>query len=1512
MKTALLLGLLLATATAPAATVTWDASGTTPAAPTDGSGNWTTVNANWSNGSTDGAWTNGNSAIFGSGGNGGTVAVGSGVVVGNLTIATNYAFSSNNLTFTNNPTVLVTGASTTTTIGNGLAGSGFIKDGPGTLILNQSANNTYTGDTIINNGILQPGSTGGRFYIPGNLVVNSNGTFVAVSGGPGSGVFGGGVLVLNGQSPRGSNVWVNSGAWITASTAVLANGAVITNAGGGTSGTYAVTNTDARSGAVWLTRHGFGVVNTIAKSTAGAVVIASRPNSSGTDGFIATLNAGALVFDYAYAANAAVKIKAGSQLTFQGGLLVFSNGSSALAPSANSPGSTVFNSGASSLFVTNAGTGGNVAFGTLTRKAGATFNLVKNVGTGNIGSSGTANVNGIVGGWNTFNLTDWSAGTGTWAALAAGSYTVSVDPTTWVAANNVSLAANNSPNVPDLKVINSLRLTAASTVTLTGSLTLSSGGLLVTGSGATAITGGTLLGASGQDLIVHQNASADLTVSSILADNGTATSLTKDGTGKLIITGVNNMTGTNYFNGGTVEVSDLSKLASGPLDMNGGTLHYTGSSVGSARLLTTRGLGPILDITGGTTVTQTGTIIGSGDVLGDFGGLTKNGNGTLVLTASNSYNGETVLNSGGLTINGTNNCNFAVWDAGKVTVYGGTLSGLGVITGPVTAKVGGTISPGNGSLGTLTLATNLSLESGSTNLFAVTNGVAGDLLAVQGNLSIQPNCTIAINLSGSTLQVGANTLITYAGTKTGSFNPTVVVNGGSFNGSLTIDETTPGQIRLVVIPQVAITSQPSNVIASTNDLVTFSVGATGSAPLNYQWYYYGSNTNSAPTALTGATGSSYSIGSADSSNSGYYAVVVSNSFNSVISRFALLVVGNVAAVLSGPANLTVVAGNNASFNTTIVLANPPPTLQWQTNGVNVAGATTTSLTLNNVPFALDGTIVSVIASNAAGSVTNSATLNVIVTPAISPQPVAVTTNAGSTVVFTTGVTGFPTPGLQWYKNNIGLAGQTGSTLTLVNVQGTDVGSYKLVATNAAGTATSSSVKLTVLSTALATTAFTPASGATGVGYDTPLYITFNNPLSIINSGKVRIYNANNTVTPVDTIDMSSNSVVVSTLNATLGIFLTNNIQPHSTFSGDSTAFNYFPVIITNNIAAIYPHAGVLTSNQTYIVTLDPGVVGEPGGAYFAGISDTNAWRFTTKVAGPLNVSNIVVAADGSGDFVTVQGAVDSIPVGGYAHTLINVRNGNYVEIVNVSGKTNITFRGQSRLGTVIGYGNNNNLNPSTANRMAFKVNANDIAVENMTLVNRTPQGGSQAETIMVNTSAARFILNNADVNSLQDTILANVNSSQGYFYNSTVRGNFDFIWGGGNLFFTNCLIYTVPNIYVTNNYNLTASRTDTGTGSSSGNWAAPSGVNQFTKNGISYVGCRLAADPAVATVTLEGANGSVNGLASWINCDIDTNHYVTPISSILSTYILWEYGNSNVDNSAAVSLGLTVLPPSDP
>ena len=151
---------------------------------------------------------------------------------------------------------------------------------------------------------------------------------------------------------------------------------------------------------------------------------------------------------------------------------------------------------------------------------------------------------------------------------------------------------------------------------------------------------------------------------------------------------------------------------------------------------------------------------------------------------------------------------------------------------------------------------------------------------------------------------------------------------------------------------------------------------------------------------------------------------------------------------------------------------------------------------------------------------------------------------------------------------------------------------------------SASVTLTVNST-MSLTALAPTNGATGICYDTPLYITFNSTPSLTDIGKVRIYNVTNSATPVDTLDM--------TLNTNLEIPYAVNVQPR-TIGGNT--FYSFPVIITGNTAAIYPHLDLLTSNQTYYVTIDDGVFADASGAYFAGISATNIWQFTTKVAGP--------------------------------------------------------------------------------------------------------------------------------------------------------------------------------------------------------------------------------------------------------------------------------------------------------
>jgi len=1516
--------------------VTWDASGANPAVPTDGSGIWSSTNANWSAGAGgavgagDDVWLPGYNAVIGANnGAAGTITITepAGVTVSNITFnppgSGSYNIAASNgapMLLTGTPTITVASGVTATNSAQ-LGGTGFTKAGNGELVLLPSVAATNVGATTVNAGTLFLASTGVN-SLNDNVTVNSGASLLLPSS---VGINPASTLTINGGAV--TNMGIGGAPTENHNLVVFDNNGTLAYGPTG-SAQLNVTNFDFRSGLEAFPKFpGTFTNNFSVKSTAGTMAIQNRVNNSGANGQGATLTvlAGTMILDYPNpppngdSTAGGQKLDQLTPLTLGGGTLF--GRFNAAASRTEAVSSTVVQPGAAHVWLTNNaanGTGGySITLNAFNRSVGGAVDF--SVGGSSTGAktltTTAANVNGILGGWATYGGTDWAVGSPI-APLAATNYQASTDPTTWGATSNVTLNASTSPNVPDGTGINSLQITAPATVTLAGALTLSSGGLLVTGSGGDTITGGTLEGASGADLIVHQYSTGDLTISSTLADNGSATALTKNGPGRLIIAGTDTMTGNNYFNGGTVSVSSLAELAGGSLVMNNGTLSYTGPGENSSRSVVLAGIGGTFDIEGSATLTQTTPVVSAGGAthtfngitlnLGDWTGLTKTGSGTLVLDNNNVYNGPTVVSNGVLWINGTNSLtgtsggtNYS--GGGSFTVYGGTLGGTGMISGPVDIKSGGTVAPGD-EIGTLTLGSGLTLESGSTSLFEEQTGSSGDLLQVQGNLVIQSNCTVAVSIQGGPLEPTTNTIIAYTGTITGSFNPMVVLASGGLDSSISLDYSVPGQVRLVAVPQVAITGQPQDLVVSTNSPASFTVVATGSAPIGYQWYFYGNSTNNTPVLEVNATNATFTIPSAQTTDTGLYAVVVSNNYNSVLSRFASLIVGNVVPILNGPVNQTVIQGNNANFSTTVVIANPYPTFQWQTNGVNVAGATNTSLTLANVQYAaLNGATVSVIASNAAGMTTNSATLTILVPPVINPQPTNLTVNVGNTAVFTSGATGVPTPTFQWYKNNAVITNQTNSTLTIASAQGSDIGNYLIVAVNGAGSVTSSVARLTVDSTTLASTAFGPTNGATGICYDTPLYVTFNGPVSIVNYGQIRIYDSTNSTTPVDIIDMSSNVVVVSPT-----ILVTNNIQPHSLFSGDSQLIYYFPVIVTGNTAAIYPHSGVLTSNQTYYVTMDSGIVADANtGAYFAGVSATNAWTFTTKPTGPANPTNLVVAADNSGDFDTVQGAVDSIAPGNNNYTVVNIHNGNYVEIVDISGKNNISFVGQSRTGAVVGYPNNNNINGTTAARMAFKVNSTNITLENLTITNGTPQGGSQAEALLIYNNGVRCVVDNCDIKSRQDTILINANTSQGYFNNCLVVGNFDYIWGVGVGYFNDCTFDTITN-NLSSSYNLTAARTATSSSQSATTpWVNPNGTT-YSAYGFSFVNCTFEGDAGVTGVTLAGSNGTAGGLDSWALSRFDTNVYVTP-GTLTNTYVFWQYSNTDLAGNPISFPGLTTI-----
>ncbi len=443
--------------------------------------------------------------------------------------------------------------------------------------------------------------------------------------------------------------------------------------------------------------------------------------------------------------------------------------------------------------------------------------------------------------------------------------------------------------------------------------------------------------------------------------------------------------------------------------------------------------------------------------------------------------------------------------------------------------------------------------------------------------------------------------------------------------------------------------------------------------------------------------------------------------------------------------------------------------------------------------------------------------------------------------------------------------------TFANLSLSTAGAKQLQATSDSQTALSTTFNVTGIPPVA--TAFAPANNATGICTDTLLRLTFDKPVRLQKSGTIRIYNVASPAIPVDTIDL--NTLVDHPSSSTA-----SNVQAR--VIGGETFTNH-PVTISGNVATIYPHSGVLTGNQTYYVLMDGGVFTDNVGNVFPGINNSTTWRFTTKPTGPANSTNLIVAADGSGDFCTVQGAVDFVPNGNTTPRLINIRNGFYYEIVNVNNRHNLTFRGENRTNTVLGYDNNSTMYGTTHFRMAFKVNANDIALDTLTITNTTPKGGSQAEALMVQTDRKRFVAYNVTLASYQDTILMNTSGTQCYFQDSLIQGDVDFIWGGGNAFFTNCEIKSLFGGAITQ------ART-----------AASS-------NGMSFVNCRLTRSGS-PTCTLGRSIGNPDGNVAFINCRIDS--HITGWTDANVRY--WEFGNSNLLGTAAVSYNGTQLAANSP
>jgi fibronectin-binding autotransporter adhesin len=284
------------------------------------------------------------------------------------------------------------------------------------------------------------------------------------------------------------------------------------------------------------------------------------------------------------------------------------------------------------------------------------------------------------------------------------------------------------------------------------------GTLTVTGSGSrwTANNQAIKVGYSGSG-----RSSAGTTGGTLnIADGGTVTA-----NAGIVIADTSSATGTLNLHNGILETPSL-RAGNGAkqVNFNGGTLR---ALAGSADFISGFTGAEFNLAAGGMTVDSNGFDIASASVFSGVGGLTKKGDGTLTLSANNTYSGGTTINAGTLRLNGTL--------ASGVTATGGAsvLTGDGAVSGDVKIVNGATLHSYDDAAdgqNRLTIDGKLTVDATSIMRYDYSQdpNVGQDVLAVNVNGDVDLNGTVKVtHMSGIPFGPGVYTIVRYTGSRTG-------------------------------------------------------------------------------------------------------------------------------------------------------------------------------------------------------------------------------------------------------------------------------------------------------------------------------------------------------------------------------------------------------------------------------------------------------------------------------------------------------------------------------------------------------------------------------------------------------------------------------------------------------------------------------------------------------------------------------------------------------------------------
>ncbi len=707
--------------------------------------------------------------------------------------------------------------------------------------------------------------------------------------------------------------------------------------------------------------------------------------------------------------------------------------------------------------------------------------------------------------------------------------------------------------------------------------------------------------------------------------------------------------------GGVIENVGGSNSFAGPITLLGNSIIQSDAgalTLGGNVALNNTGL----TVTGAGAAVISGVISGSGAV-----GVTKSGTGSLTLSNSNTYAGLTSIQQGAViaVANGALGSGAADTDvaAGATLAFasnvtyttaqpvsvGGTIENLGGVNsfaGPITLSGNSTIQS---DAGVLALDGNIALNGYGLTVAGAGATVIGGVISSSGGVSADGPGTLTLaNSEAFTGPTIVNAGYLQVDGSLSSSSGVSVAAGAALGGNGTVGAATVnGSLAPGGPSQLTATALSFGPASYFDAALDGSVPGTGPGGI----VVTGSNgvdLSNAPTLIvssnfTPPAGAQYTIiaeqgggsttGAFNGLPEGSSVTVGSQSFTITYvggtsgQDVVLTAQGTPAVTTTPPSNEAVAAGSTATF--TVAASDPTSTVQWLVSAdggltfTPMPGATSTTLTINNVALADNGDLYEALFTNSSGvAITNPAALTVIPPPLMTIQPANQTATAGGNAVFIASASGNPTPSVQWQVSTNGgvtftpVSGATATTLTLTGVSVSQSGYlYEAVFTNPAGSVTSNAASLIVNTLPVTTT--TPASQTITAGGN----VTFTAA-------------ATGDPTPTVQWEVSVNGGV--TFMPIVGAVSTNLVLNGVPASDDG---NEYEAVFTNAAGSVASAAATLTVQYAPVVTGQPSSQTVTGGASVA---------FMAAASGdPSPTVQWEVSADGGLTFSPISGATST-------------------------------------------------------------------------------------------------------------------------------------------------------------------------------------------------------------------------------------------------------------------------------